>query len=178
MQTRRKIEASPNIKKMLMMNDDTELIYFTREELAVLISKARALNTETDVHKANERTSCLYFIRNHWTNKAYKGFRKNSEEMKIQLLPLDDMKKALQILMPIPQPVRCTDVENCNKCGTLSLLEMMKFELSLPDVQKNIRFFKKDMMLNCVNKLRLDSGRTFDYFIADSPTLVKRYSII
>ena len=97
--------------------------------------------------------------------------------MKIQLLPLDDMKKALQILMPIPQPVRCTDVENCNKCGTLSLLEMMKFELSLPDVQMNIRFFKKDMMLNCVNKLRLDSGRTFDYFIADSPTLVKRYSI-
>ena len=167
----RKDASFPIVREMCQMSDTAPLYLFTKEEYEEL---RKDWMKEKAPLEADEFTSCIYFVRNHWTNKQYKQFRNSAEDFKIRLVPFDQMRKALHTLMPIPQPVRCQNSDLCKKCGILGLLEMLQFEMSLPDVQANIRFFPKDMITTLVNKLKLDSGRTFDGFKPDSPTILKR----
>ena len=168
----RKEQALPIVKKMLQMHEETQLFLFSAEDLDNLKNKYQ--QNDLDVIDADDRTSCLHFIRMNWTNKNYKDYRNNADDYKIRLVPFDQMKKALDVLMCIPKPIRCQDVETCKKCGILSIADVMKFELSLEHVRSKILFFSKNKVASLVDHLRLDSGRSFEHFDSNAPTLFER----
>ena len=156
------------------MKQSTPFYLVSDEDMQVLLKKKNLyckVPIQLDVY-----TSCLYFIRNRWTNVQYKAWRNGAEDYNVRLVPFQIMMDALDSMMPIPKPVRCQNEDSCKKCGILSVIEVLMFELSLVDVQKKLRFFPKIMIADLVDQLKLNCGRTFVNFNTEWPTLIKRYS--
>ena len=166
----RKNEAFPIVREILQLKEFEDVHIFTKNELELFKSK---LLLPGGPREASALTSCVYFIRNKWTNQEYKTFRSNSIDYQILLVPFDIMKKSLEYMMWIPKPIRCLDLDSCKKCGILSLHDVMKFELLLDHVKSKLKFFTKKKMANLVAQLKLDSGRAFDSFEPTWPTFLK-----
>ena len=124
---------------MLRMSDSTELFIDTEAEREKYLQERSSNNRPQQL---DAYTSCLYFIRNHWTNMQYKAFRRDSNEMQVLLVPLEEMKIALESMFCIPKLFRCQSIDSCKKCGILSIPEVLKFELTLDDVRERLFFSK------------------------------------
>ena len=169
----RKLQLLPVIREGLQISPDTELVILTREEYDEKVAGDRRARGP---HEASMTASCLLYLNHSFSDKSYRSFRSYAPEYSYKVQPLEKMKEALPVEMPIVKTTRC-DKEECPRCAVVDVNLLDQLELNQHHIKKNLRLFALSDIQNLVSKLKLGAGRTFDGFVMDAPTLLYRHSV-
>ena len=133
----RKKSILPLLREALQMQPHTELFVLTREEL----NKVVELKVGKEGPRiASLKTSCLVFLNHSFSDAQYSLFRRNKNEYGFEVQPLEKMKLALPVEMPVVESIRCGH-EHCERCAVVDVHLLDLLELKQPHIQHGLGFF-------------------------------------
>lgn len=161
------------IREGLQCTPETKIVVMTGEEYI----EDKDIGYSRRPQEATLYASCLIHMNHSFSDREYLVFRSNNIEINYKVKPLEQMKAALSIEMPVVKTTRCAQDSLCERCAVVDVNLLDKLELMQPHIQKGLRLFTAMDINNLVLKLKEGAGRTFDGFVVDCPTLLYRHSV-